>query len=161
MHFRILAAGGFLCEDASIHLLSAPRETPSKSEERFVLSKVIDSSLHHLTDVKPMVQWPHCLEEINHSLFEFFWNLMKCEEILKVPHFGLVLRPSGVHPLYYGCHITKYHCVHQSWNIPCQWCSWTRSVPPINMIKMLKIFSELVLAETFPNPTEVKLEQVK
>lgn len=34
-------------------------------------------------------------------------------------------------------------------------------LPPINIVQMLNIFSELVFAETLPKPTLVKLEQVK
>lgn len=34
-------------------------------------------------------------------------------------------------------------------------------LPPINIVQMLKIFSELVFADTLPKPTLVKLEHVK
>lgn len=34
-------------------------------------------------------------------------------------------------------------------------------VPPMSIIMMEKIFSANVFAATFPNPTDVKLEQVK
>lgn len=36
-----------------------------------------------------------------------------------------------------------------------------QNLPPINIVQMEKNFSENVFAETFPNPTEVKLLQVK
>ena len=34
-------------------------------------------------------------------------------------------------------------------------------LPPINIVQILKIFSDVVFADTLPNPTLVKLEQVK
>lgn len=34
-------------------------------------------------------------------------------------------------------------------------------LPPINIITMLKIFSLIVVADTFPNPTDVRLVKVK
>jgi hypothetical protein len=34
-------------------------------------------------------------------------------------------------------------------------------LPPINMVQIEKIFSASVLAETFPNPTLVRLLRVK
>jgi hypothetical protein len=34
-------------------------------------------------------------------------------------------------------------------------------LPPISMVQMLNIFSEVVFAETLPNPTLVRLEHVK
>lgn len=36
-----------------------------------------------------------------------------------------------------------------------------QDLPPINIVQIEKNFSENVFAETFPNPTEVKLLQVK
>lgn len=36
-----------------------------------------------------------------------------------------------------------------------------RGLPPINIVMMLKIFSALVVADTLPNPTLVRLEHVK
>jgi hypothetical protein len=35
------------------------------------------------------------------------------------------------------------------------------TLPPMSMVQMLNIFSEVVFAETLPNPTLVRLEHVK
>lgn len=41
------------------------------------------------------------------------------------------------------------------------WPEEEGSLPPISMVQMEKIFSASVLAETFPNPTLVRLLSVK
>lgn len=44
----------------------------------------------HLVYIDTMIQGPHSLEIVLHTLFQFFGDLMQYEKILEIPQFCLV-----------------------------------------------------------------------
>ena len=79
---------------------------------------LIGTHLSHLVNVDAMVQRPHRLEVVLHSLLHLLGDLMERQEVLQVSPFGLIKWAPGVHPLYDGSHIAKHHSMHQS----CEQC---------------------------------------
>lgn len=71
----------------------------------------------HLVYIDTMIQGPHSLEIVLHTLFQFFGDLMQYEKILEIPQFCLVQRSSRVNSLNNCSHVTKDHGMHQSCSI--------------------------------------------
>lgn len=61
----------------------------------------------YLIGIDAIIDGPGRLEILQHSLLQTLWQMMDTYEVLEVFGSGVVLGPAGVHPLDYGCHITK------------------------------------------------------
>lgn len=71
----------------------------------------------YLVYIDPVIQGPHCLKVVLHSLFQFFGDLVQYEKILEIPQFRLIQRSSRVNSLNNRRHVTEHHSMHQSCSI--------------------------------------------
>lgn len=71
------------------------------------------TAVNYLMYVDTVVKRPHRLEVILHSVFELAWYLMQRQEVFEITPLALVQRPSGVHALDDGCHVTEHDGVHE------------------------------------------------
>lgn len=63
--------------------------------------------------IDTVVKRPHGLEVILHSVFKLAWYLMQRQEVFEITPLALIQRPSGVHALDDGRHVTKHNSVHE------------------------------------------------
>ena len=63
-----------------------------------------------------MIDGPHRLEVVLHSLFQLLRHVVDLREVFEVPPLGLVFRPPGVDPLHDVCHVTEDGGVAQGSN---------------------------------------------
>lgn len=61
----------------------------------------------YLIWIDAIIDGPGGLEILQHALLQTLWQMMDTYEVLEVFGSGVVLGPAWVHPLDYGCDITK------------------------------------------------------
>lgn len=99
----------------------------------FLLENVNMRNEHYLIWIYSIVDWPGCLEIFEHPLLELLGQVMNTYEVLQILSSSVVEGPSGIHPLYDRCHISKHQGMHQGWkewhNVNGREEIWWRSLP--------------------------------